>query len=167
MSRLNQQAAGSRQQAIRRRILHCLLPTACCLLFACTHQQTRLQSDDEPDRDAKEAEVKTIGDITQVDGVFDIPVAGVGLVLGLDGTGGGVPPGNERTALEDVLKKKGVSNIPELFGSKTTSLVRVSARVPAAARKGDPTDLFVTVPENTRPTSPTGGTLAESVPYNS
>ena len=31
------------------------------VLFGCTHQQTRLQSDDEPDRDAKEAEVKTIG----------------------------------------------------------------------------------------------------------
>jgi len=166
MSRLNRQAAGSRQQAVRKRILHCLLPTACCLLFACTHQQTRLQSDDEPDRDAKEVEVKTIGDITQVDGVFDIPVAGVGLVLGLEGTGGGVPPGNERSALEDTLKKKGVSNIQELFNSKTTSLVRVSARVPAAARKGDPIDLFVTVPENSRTTSLRGGTLAECVLYN-
>jgi hypothetical protein len=136
------------------------------LLFGCTHQQTRLQSDDEPDRDTKEVEVKTIGDISQVDGVFDIPVVGVGLVLGLEGTGGGVPPGNERTSLEDVLKKKGVTNIQELFNSKTTSLVRVSARVPAAARKNDAIDLFVTVPENSRTTSLKGGTLAECVLYN-
>src|SRR5262245_1755871 len=136
------------------------------VLFGCTHQQTRLQSDDEPDRDAKEAEVKTIGDITQVDGVFDIPVAGVGLVLGLEGTGGGVPPGNERSALEDTLKKKTVTNIQELFNSKTTSLVRVAARIPAAARKGDPIDLFVTVPENSRTTSLRGGTLAECILYN-
>lgn len=136
------------------------------VLFGCTHQQTRLQSDDEPDRDAKEAEVKTIGDISQVDGVFDIPVAGVGLVLGLEGTGGGVPPGNERSALEDTLKKKGVTNIQELFNSKTTSLVRVAARIPAAARKGDPIDLFVTVPENSRTTSLRGGTLAECILYN-
>jgi hypothetical protein len=136
------------------------------VLFGCTHQQTRLQSDDENDREVKDVEVKTIGDITQVDGVFDIPVAGVGLVLGLDGTGGGVPPGNERSALEDVLKKKGVTNIQELFNSKTTSLVRVTARIPAAARKGDPIDLFVTVPENSRTTSLRGGTLAECVLYN-
>src|SRR5438034_3627548 len=57
------------------------------------------------------------------------------------------------SALEDTLKKKGVTNIQELFNSKTTSLVRVTARVPAAARKGDPIDLFVTVPRSEEHTS--------------
>ena len=65
-------------------------------------------------------------------------VAGVGLVTGLEDTGGGVPPGPERSALEDYLRKRGVENIKELFNSKTTSLVRVAARIPAGAHKSDP-----------------------------
>ena len=84
-----------------------------CLLFAgllvaagCMHNQTRLQSDDEADRtDRDAAEVKTIGDISTMSGVEPVPVAGIGLVTHLEGTGGGVPPGSERSALEEALKK--------------------------------------------------------------
>ena len=91
-------------------------------------------------------EIKTIGDISTMSGVEPVPVAGIGLVTRLEGTGGGVPPGPERTALEEALKKKGVENIKELFNSKTTSLVHVAAFVPAGIHKGDPIDVYVTVP---------------------
>ena len=53
-------------------------------LMGCAHQQTRLQSADENDRD-KEPEIKTIGDITAVGNADPIPVSGVGLVYGLEG----------------------------------------------------------------------------------
>lgn len=147
---------------VQRWVLLAVLLTAC----GCLHKQMRLQSDDESERDAKEAEVKTIGDVTEIDGVARIPVAGVGLVLNLEGTGGGVAPGPERTVLEDYLKKKGVENIKELFNSRTTSAVRIVAAVPVGARKGDAIDIFVSVPENSRTTSLRGGTLAECTLYN-
>ena len=136
------------------------------LLAGCTHQQTRLQSADEGDRDRDPAAVKTIGDITTVTNADDVPVAGVGLVTRLEGTGGGAPPSPERAALEDYLRKAGVENIKELFNSPTTSLVRVAAKVPAGARKGDLIDIYVSVPETSRTTSLRGGVLEKCVLFN-
>jgi hypothetical protein len=136
-------------------------------LAGCTHAQPRAQSEDESDRaDHDSAAVRTIGDITTVANVDNIQVTGVGLVTGLENTGGGVPPGPERAALEDYLRKRGVENIQELFNSKTTSLVRVDAFVPAGARKNDPVDISVSVTDASRTTSLRGGALEECVLYN-
>jgi hypothetical protein len=138
-----------------------------CLSAGCLQPQTRLQSADESEKaDSTAVEIKTIGDISTMSGVEPVPVAGIGLVTRLEGTGGGVPPGPERTALEEALKKKGVENIKELFNSKTTSLVHVSAYVPAGVHKGDPIDIYVSVPDSSRTTSLRGGTLEECLLYN-
>src|SRR4051812_962132 len=143
------------------------IPTILLALAGCMHPQPRAQSEDESDRtDTTAAAVKTIGDVTTVANAEDVPVAGVGLVTRLDGTGGGVPPGPERAALEDYLRKRGVENIKELFASKTTSLVRVATRIPAGARKGDPLDISVSVPDSSRTTSLRGGVLEECLLYN-
>lgn len=128
------------------------------------HHQTRAQAEDETERDS--GGIKTIGDISQMSNVEPVAVAGIGLIIKLEGTGGGVPPGAERTALEEALKKDGVENIKELFNSKTTSLVRVSAFVPAGTKKGDPVDVYVTVPESSRTTSLRGGVLMACRLYN-
>src|SRR5262245_51690293 len=74
-------------------------------LVGCLDPQTRLQSEDERD---KEAEVKTIGDVTSIGNAEPIAVSGVGLVTGLDGTGGGTPPGAYRAMLEADLRKHGL-----------------------------------------------------------
>jgi Flagellar P-ring protein len=133
----------------------------------CMQPQTRLQSADDSDRsDRDAAEIRTIGDISAMSGVEPVPVAGIGLVTGLDGTGGGVPPGPERTALEEAMKKRGVTNIKELFNSKTTALVRVSAFVPAGSHKADAVDVYVAIPEIGRATSLRGGSLDECLLYN-
>lgn len=122
----------------------------------CMHQQVRSQKADDADR---EVEVRTVGDLTTVGNAAPIPLIGVGLVTGLSGTGGGVPPGAERAQLENELKKLEVSNISELFTSKTTSLVRVSATIPPGAKKHELMDVYVTVPEYCRTTSLRGGKL--------
>lgn len=146
-------------------ILRWMLPAGLCAMIGCMNPQTRLQSADEtPERDA--VEVKTIGDISSMSGVEPVPVAGIGLVTRLEGTGGGVPPGPERIALEEALKKRGVENIKELFNSKTTTLVRVAAFVPAGSRKSESLDVYVTVPEASRTTSLRGGVLEECLLYN-
>jgi flagellar basal body P-ring protein FlgI len=136
-----------------------------CGLLGCAHQQTRLQAEDEGERD-KEAEVKTIGDVSSVANAEPIPVNGIGLVIGLDGTGGGATPGPYRQRLEDQLRKSQVEDIKKLLASPETSLVLVQALIPAGARKGDPLDVEITLPRESKTKSLRGGRLWECTLYN-
>lgn len=129
----------------------------------CMHQQVRSQKSDDADR---EVEMRTVGDLTAVGNASPIPLIGVGIVTGLPGSGGGVPPGAERAQLENELKKLEVSNINELFTSKATSLVRVSATIPPGAKKGEMVDVFVTVPEFCKTSSLRGGKLEIAYLYS-
>ncbi len=122
----------------------------------CMQEQFRSQKADDADR---EVESRTVGDLTAVSNAAPIRVIGVGIVTGLADTGGGVPPGNARAQLENDLKKLEISNINELFTSKTTSLVNVWAEIPPGAKKGEFIDVVVTVPDNCRTTSLRGGKL--------
>jgi hypothetical protein len=132
----------------------------------CAHNtQTRLQAEDDTDRD-KEHMVKTIGDLSSVANAEPVPVSGIGLVVDLAGTGGGAPPGNYRTILEADLRKGGVENVKDVLASSDTSLVLVSAMVPAGARKGDPLDLEITVPRESKTSSLRAGRLHECCLYN-
>jgi hypothetical protein len=135
-------------------------------LLGCVSPQTRLQSEDDNDTD-KEAEVKTIKDVTGlVANAEPIPVSGVGLVIGLDGTGGGSPPGTYRTMLEDHLRKRGVQNVKEVLASPTTSLVLVTGLIQPGAHRGDVFDVEITVPRESHTASLRGGRLVECVLYN-
>jgi hypothetical protein len=134
-------------------------------LLGCAHPQTRLQSADDSDRD-KEGEVKTIGDVSAVANADPIPVSGIGLVVGLDGTGSAAPSGPYRQRLEDQLRKRRIENVKEILASPTTSLVLVQALIPAGARKGDALDVEITVPRESKTTSLRGGQLVECILYN-
>src|SRR4051812_32922325 len=89
----------------------CVLGALLLGLAGCMHdqQQARLQSDDE----GEHYEIRTVGDVTSVANPQPTPLGGVGLVVGLEGTGGEPAPGNYRTMLEDVLRKQGVHNVKE------------------------------------------------------
>jgi hypothetical protein len=134
-------------------------------LAGCLQPQTRLQKEDEAARE-KEVEIKTVGDVTEVSNAGPTVVSGVGLVTGLEGTGGGTPPGSYRTMLENELKKKGLENIREILESENNALVLVSAQIPAAAHKGDPLDVDVTLPPQSKAKSLRGGYLQECVLFN-
>jgi hypothetical protein len=129
-------------------------------LMGCTHQQTRLQKEDDNDRE-KEAEVDTIGKKCQFGNADPVPASGVGLVVGLDGTGSAAPPGGYRSILEHYLLQRRVENIKDLLSSPTTSLVLVSAMIPPGSRKGDPVDVEITLPRDSKTTSLRGGILLE------
>src|SRR5262249_3037687 len=129
-------------------------------LLGCAHEkQARLQAEDDNDRD--KYEVKTIGDVTTVANANPMSVGGVGVVVNLDGTGGDAPPSAFRTKLEDQLRKKGVTNVKELLASPNSTMVIVSATIPARAPKGDPIDLEITLPQGSKATSLRGGCLKE------
>jgi hypothetical protein len=129
------------------------------VLAGCTHfkEQTRLQSDEETERDRYQ--VATVGDKTQVGSPEPVPVTGVGLVEGLEGTGGDPGPENLRALVEDELRRQGERHIKELLQSPSTAVVLVSGSMPAGAHKGDPIDVEVSLPRGSRSTSLRGGRL--------
>ncbi|MFN4260995.1 MAG: flagellar basal body P-ring protein FlgI [Gemmataceae bacterium] len=135
-------------------------------LVGCVHQQIRQQSPDEETEVERDYKVKTIGDVTGVANAEPIAVSGVGLVVDLQGTGGAAPPGAYRTMLEDYLKKKGVENVKDILNSPNHSMVLVSAMIPAGARKGDPIDVEISLPSNSRASSLRGGYLLECYLFN-
>jgi hypothetical protein len=131
----------------------------------CFTQQTGLLAPSDKDH-PKEPEVKTIGDMTSVANANPVPVSGVGLVVGLEGTGGSAPPGGYRNLLEQELHKQGVERVREILASNETSMVLVSAMIPAGARKNDPIDVEITLPGGSKTTSLRGGYLKECALYD-
>lgn len=108
--------------------------------------------------------VVTVGSKTSVSNTESLQVNGVGLVYQLPGTGSSPPPGGWRTMLEDSLKKlkrDQTLSTKELLDSptRTTSLVLVSALIPPGARKGEPIDVQVTLPDDSKTVSLQGGML--------
>jgi hypothetical protein len=134
-------------------------------LAGCVQPQTRLQAPDDAERD-KDAEVQTVGDISSFANADPTPVSGVGLVVGLEGTGGAATPGSYRDLLERELQKDGVEHIKEILASPVNSLVLVSAVIPPGAHKGDPLDVRVTLPPQSKTTSLRGGYLKRCYLYN-
>lgn len=134
-------------------------------LAGCLSQQPRLQSDDDAERE-KDREAKTIGDVTTFANANPIPVSGIGLVVGLEGTGGKPPANGYRTEMERYLHKNRVEHVKEILDSPNTSIVLVTGIVPAGARKGDPIDLDVMLPPQSKTTSLRGGYLKHCLLYN-
>lgn len=126
--------------------------------------QVRSQSAEESDRDRYP--VKTVGDVTTFSNADPIPVSGVGLVEGLEGTGGPAPAGGYRQMLEHDLQKQRVPRVKEVLNSPNTSMVLVSGLMPAGARRGDPFDVEITLPGGSRTSSLRGGILRRCLLYN-
>ena len=124
-------------------------------LLGCTSLQTRFQAEDETDRYA----VETIGDLTLVGNASPTPVGGVGLIVGLEGTGGDCPPDSYRAMLEDALVKAGVRKVKEVMTDPDHAMVLVLGLVQPGTSADDRIDLEVTLPRGSRATSLRGGYL--------
>jgi hypothetical protein len=133
------------------------MASALLALAGCADPQTRLLAEDESERDRYE--VKTVGDVTTVANADPLPVAGVGLVVDLNGTGSSPPQCAERTIIESELLKLKVENVRKLLSTSDISMVRVSALIPPGAHKGEMIAVDVTLPPGSRTTSLRGGRL--------
>src|SRR5690242_10500170 len=89
----------------------------------CTEPLTRPQSDEEPERDRYE--VRTIGEVTQLGNAEPVYLGGIGLVVGLEGGGESTP--EDRSQLENELRKLGVKNGKEWINRPDAAIVRVSS----------------------------------------
>jgi hypothetical protein len=132
-------------------------------LTGCADHKTKVQGRSQiGEADAADAEsVVTVGSKTAVGNTEPLDVSGVGLVYRLPGTGSSPAPGGWRTMLENNLKKQGLDKIREVLDNpdRSVSLVIVTARIPPGARKGDPIDIQITVPDESKTTSLKGGHL--------
>ena len=134
-------------------------------LVGCTSPMTRLQSGEESDVDRYG--VKTIGDVTTVGNAEATPAAGVGLVVGLEGTGGEPAADNYRINLEEDLNKEHIKDVKKVLANPNHALVVVTALVPPGAVAGDPVDVEVALPPRSgKATSLRGGYLRSCTLYN-
>ncbi len=132
-------------------------------LAGCSTALFRLQSEDE-DKEREKArnpEGKTIGSVTSVWGAESVRLYGVGVVRGLEGTGGlSQPDEYRRMAIHD-LKQRGVEDPAAFLSQPDAAVVLVSAVMPPGARKDDPLDIEVEVPPSHKTSSLRGGFLLE------
>ena len=116
------------------------------------------------DEDQYETKIETplIGDYTTFSGLQPLVLEGVGLVVGLNGTGGDPAPSFYRTQLMEDLKRRGVPNPNSLLQSPNTALVLVRAYLPPLLKKGESVDLEVRLPDSAEATGLSGGWLMET-----
>lgn len=135
--------------------------------FAKKKSATRSQSpekDEDDDFGEAGTKVKTplVGDYTTFSGLHGVVLQGVGLVVGLNGTGGDPPPGAYREALLDDLKRREIRRPNELISSQDTAMVVVTAILPPLIHKGEHFDVEVRV-EGEGARSLNGGYLMETI----
>lgn len=129
----------------------------------------RSQSPDDKDKDkddefAEGTKLTTplVGDYATFSGLQPVILEGVGLVVGLNGTGGDPPPSPKREALLDDLRRREVDEPNRLIASPDTALVVVRAYLPPLVRKGEHFDIEVRI-EGEAGTSLNGGRLMETI----
>ena len=106
------------------------------------------------------AAYRMVGDYTSVFGFDPLRVEAIGLVVGLNKTGGDPPPGVYREQALTLMRHNEVESPEKLLSSKTVAAVLLRAYVPPGARKGDMVDVDVFVlPNDNETTSLRGGYL--------
>ena len=138
------------------------------ILSAIGCQEFDLQSlrSQSPEAEAEDFETKVetpmIGDYTTTAGRNMITLEGVGLVMGLAGTGGDPPISSYRTMLLKDMRKRGVRNPNQLLADPSTALVVIRAYLPPLIRKGETFDVDVRLPPGSSASSLEGGWLMET-----
>lgn len=104
----------------------------------------------------------TVGTNTGVDGLAPLKVEGIGLVVGLPGTGSDPPPNRYRQMMLEIMGKHDTHNANAVLASDQTAIVLLRAFIPPGARKGDLVDVEVWVPPGDQTSSLEGGYLLEA-----
>jgi hypothetical protein len=120
-------------------------------------------SDDFDDELTTRIAVPMVGDYTTFTGLHRVVLEGVGLVVGLNGTGGDPPPSTYREALVDDMRRRNIREWKEILRSPDTALVVVRAYLPPLIAKGDRFDVDIRVPGDTGASSLNGGRLMETI----
>lgn len=121
--------------------------------------------DDEETTDKRyETKIETplIGDYTTFSGLQPVVLEGVGLVVGLNGTGGDPAPSPYRTELMNEMKRRGVPNPNTILQSPNTALVLIRTYLPPLMKKGETLDVEISMPDGADASSLAGGWLMDT-----
>ncbi len=124
-------------------------------------KSTRRKKEEDNDFGNK-VETPLLSEYMSVQGNNPIVLRGVGLVTGLNGTGGDPAPSALRTQLQNEMNRRNIKNSKQILASRDTALVVVTAYLPPMVRKGQRFDVRVALPKNSNATSLKGGWLLET-----
>lgn len=128
-----------------------------------TEKSDDTDKDDEKDKEFEtKVETPMVGDYAGFANLNLVTLEGVGLVVGLDGTGGDPPPSSYREILADDMRRRGIDDPETILRSPNTALVIVRAYLPPMIRKGEAFDVEVRVPDGDTTSSLNGGWLLET-----
>jgi flagellar basal body P-ring protein FlgI len=102
---------------------------------------------------------ETIGDIANVKARDSINVEGVGLVVGLDGTGADAEPSVYRKKLIDQMRKARIEHAERYLSSKNTAIVLIRGTIPVGVTPEDRFDMDIELTPASTTTSLAGGHL--------
>ena len=140
-----------------------LLPSKLLRSQSPDKQGEESDKDDEKDKEFEtKVETPMVGDYAGFANLNLVTLQGVGLVVGLDGTGGDPPPSGYRAILADDMRRRGIGDPETILRSPNTALVIVTAYLPPMIRKGEAFDVDVRIPEGDTTTSLNGGWLLET-----
>ena len=140
-----------------------LLPSKLLRSQSPDKQDEESDKDDEKDKEFEtKVETPMVGDYAGFANLNLVTLQGVGLVVGLDGTGGDPPPSGYRAILADDMRRRGIADPETILRSPNTALVIVTAYLPPMIRKGEAFDVDVRIPEGDTTTSLNGGWLLET-----
>ena len=142
--------------------------TLCAILVSlngCGNAIRRGQSPDDSFTkfNEKESGTRFIGHVCGVRGLRPARIEGIGLVVGLEGTGSDPAPSGQKDYLIKELKSnKTTENAKSAIASRNTSMVMLRGLIPPAAKKGDRIDIEVITHPKTDSTSLKYGDLLQT-----
>ena len=139
--------------------------TLATLMSGCGNVIRRGQSPDESlvKFNDKRGDTNFIGNYCGIKGVRPAQIEGIGLVVGLEGTGSEpAPSGQKDYLLRELKNNKTTENAKSALSSDHTAMVMIRGLIPAGAQKGDRIDLRVTVPPKSDTTSLKYGELLKT-----
>ena len=127
-----------------------------------TGERQRVVRKEEDNDFGTKVETPLLREYISVTGNNLVALRGVGLVTGLDGTGGDPPPSHLRTELVEEMTRRGIKNPGHILASRNTAIVIVTAYLPAMVREDQRFDVRAVLPPNSEATSLKGGWLLET-----
>ena len=125
-------------------------------------KKSKKRDKDEDNDFGNHIDTPLLSEYMSVQGNTMIVLRGVGLVTGLNGTGGDPSPSALRTQLQNEMNRRGVKDSKKILASRDTAMVVVTAYLPAMVRKGQRFDVRVALPPNSNAKSLKGGWLLET-----
>lgn len=130
--------------------------------FDFERMEFRSQSPKKEDDFETKVDTRFIGKYTTVSGLNMVVLEGVGLVVGLNGTGGDPPPSGYRKQLLKEMRQRKIANPNQILRSPNTAMVIVRAYLPPMVQKKQRFDIQVRLPGGSEATSLNGGYLLET-----